>query len=114
MAKSAQLYCICTCGANSKILEIDNCTNCSKAHCIANIPDLCKDKSNGEINSECFRIYSHYLFNIERDSFKDKFMVYLFLFITFGLLSTACLKPYILRYLEVIYILFILQNQRTR
>ncbi|KAG0047873.1 hypothetical protein BGZ83_007138 [Gryganskiella cystojenkinii] len=94
-------FCKCVCGQKYQIqaLPKDNqhpifggsskaCGACTKQFCLDYVPDLCQGVGTGEgdeLITSCF----------ERDSYKDQFIVYLFLTITFGLLGFAGLQPFV-------------------
>ncbi|KAK3804899.1 MAG: hypothetical protein J3Q66DRAFT_361389 [Benniella sp.] len=94
-------FCKCVCGQEKSISPLPRdaqhpifggsskaCGACTKQYCLALKPDMCKGVGTGvgdELVTSCF----------ERDSFKDQFIVYLFLTITFGLLGYAGLQPFL-------------------
>ncbi|KAL1923698.1 uncharacterized protein VTP21DRAFT_8678 [Calcarisporiella thermophila] len=93
-------FCKCVCGSKSIIIQLSNdttssanhCTTCTKAFCVANSEGACEGfvdsncpSQSSELSATCFA----------RDSYKDEFIVWLFLVTTFGLLITASVKPYV-------------------
>ncbi|KAG0234571.1 hypothetical protein BGW42_006456 [Actinomortierella wolfii] len=93
-------FCKCVCGDEKQITPLpqDNepifagmgkaCGACTKQFCLDYHPDICKGVGTGngdELVTSCF----------ERDSYKDQFVVYLFLMTTTGLLGVAGLKPFV-------------------
>ncbi|KAF9550551.1 hypothetical protein EC957_000225 [Mortierella hygrophila] len=94
-------YCKCVCGQEKYIVALPRdaqhpifggsskaCGSCTKKYCLDMNSDMCKDVGTGggdELTTICF----------ERDSYKDQFIVYLFLTITFGLLGFAVLQPFL-------------------
>ncbi|KAG0359244.1 hypothetical protein BGZ54_010033, partial [Gamsiella multidivaricata] len=94
-------FCKCICGQEKTITALPRdtqhpifggsskaCLACTKQYCLDNKPDMCKGVGTGEgdeLITTCF----------ERDSYKDQFIVYLFLTITFGLLGFATLQPFL-------------------
>ncbi|KAF8942396.1 hypothetical protein BGZ47_006533 [Haplosporangium gracile] len=94
-------FCKCICGQQKFIVTLPRdtqypvfggsskaCGSCTKIFCLDTNPNMCKDVGTGEgdeLITTCF----------ERDSYKDQFIVYLFLTITFGLLGFAGLQPFL-------------------
>ncbi|KAF9280406.1 hypothetical protein BGZ68_007248 [Mortierella alpina] len=94
-------FCKCVCGPEHHIIPLARdpqypvfggsskaCGGCLKHLCLEQYPDMCKAVGAGdgeELVTSCF----------ERDSYKDQFIVYLFLTITFGLLGYAGLQPFV-------------------
>ncbi|KAK3829717.1 MAG: hypothetical protein J3R72DRAFT_263266 [Linnemannia gamsii] len=94
-------FCKCVCGQEKTITAMPRdaqhpifggtskaCGSCTKQFCLDSKSDMCKGVGTGEgdeLITTCF----------ERDSYKDQFIVYLFLTITFGLLAFAGLQPFL-------------------
>ncbi|KFH63514.1 hypothetical protein MVEG_10923 [Podila verticillata NRRL 6337] len=94
-------FCKCVCGQEYHIIPLPKdasqpifggsakaCGACTKQYCLNNSPEICKGIGTGEgdeLVTSCF----------ERDSYKDQFIVYLFLTITLGLLGFASLQPFV-------------------
>ncbi|KAG0306962.1 hypothetical protein BGZ98_001384 [Dissophora globulifera] len=94
-------FCKCVCGQEKSITALPRdtqhpifggsskaCGGCTKQYCLDINPDMCKGVGTGEgdeLITSCF----------ERDSYKDQFIVYLFLTITFGLLGFAGFQPFL-------------------
>ncbi|KAI8355402.1 hypothetical protein B0O80DRAFT_497794 [Mortierella sp. GBAus27b] len=94
-------FCKCVCGQEKSISPLPRdtqhsifggsskaCGSCTKQYCLEVKPNMCKGVGTGEgdeLVTSCF----------ERDSYKDQFIVYLFLTITFGLLGYAGLQPFL-------------------
>ncbi|KAF9432008.1 hypothetical protein BGZ76_011419, partial [Entomortierella beljakovae] len=92
-------FCKCVCGQEKTITALPKdpqhpifggpskaCGACNKQYCLDNKPDMCKGVGTGEgdeLVTTCF----------ERDSYKDQFIVYLFLTVTLGFLGYAGLQP---------------------
>ncbi|KAF9584677.1 hypothetical protein BGW38_005617, partial [Lunasporangiospora selenospora] len=92
-------FCKCICGQTKKITVLPRdahypifggsskaCNDCTKQFCLDNSPEICKGVGTGdgdELVTNCF----------ERDSYKDQFIVYIFLIVTLSLLGYAGLKP---------------------
>ncbi|KAH6605959.1 hypothetical protein Trco_005112 [Trichoderma cornu-damae] len=101
---SAQRFCKCTCFKNSTIIPLgpqhpsdrrssslrdhvprsasSSCSECTKAFCLSQGIDFCKDAEEDDVVTMCF----------QRDSNKDKIIVWGFIFGTLGLLGWAALK----------------------
>lgn len=108
-------FCKCTCGKNSTIISLDfetseslllrdlpasqqlssappnilakkaaasACAKCTKAFCLSQKLDICKDTKEEDVVTSCF----------QRDSNKDKIIVWGFIIGTVGLLSYALYK----------------------
>ncbi|KAI9592660.1 hypothetical protein BDF19DRAFT_397803 [Syncephalis fuscata] len=90
-------FCKCACGQNVTIIELtpkdgnkpntaEDCFQCTKTFCLLTQKDFCSGAgANDDLTAFCF----------QRDSYKDEFIVYLFLVITIGLLILACARPYL-------------------
>ncbi|KAF8934849.1 hypothetical protein BGZ58_005411 [Dissophora ornata] len=94
-------FCKCVCGQEKSITALPRdtqhplfggsskaCGACTKQYCLEIRPDMCKGVGTGEgdeLVTSCF----------ERDSYKDQFIVHLFLTITFSLLGFAGLQPFL-------------------
>ncbi|RFU80589.1 hypothetical protein TARUN_1622 [Trichoderma arundinaceum] len=102
-ASSAQRFCKCTCFKNSTIIPLgpqhqsdrrsiledhvprsasSSCSECTKAFCLSQGIDFCKDAEEDDVVTMCF----------QRDSNKDKIIVWGFIFGTLGLLGWAAFK----------------------
>ncbi|KAK0616758.1 hypothetical protein B0T14DRAFT_556176 [Immersiella caudata] len=82
-------FCKCICLTNSTIIEItpkpgitDLCSVCNRSFCLSyNLP-ICKDIEEAQIKTDCF----------QRDSAKDRVIVWAFILGTAGLLGWAGLR----------------------
>ncbi|KAK2055629.1 hypothetical protein LY76DRAFT_618431 [Colletotrichum caudatum] len=99
-ADSAPTFCRCTCFKNSTIVALgpqhkDNqsggtpsraaspsCSQCTKAFCLTSGIDFCRDATEENVQTMCF----------QRDSNKDRVIVWGFILGTAGLLGWAALK----------------------
>ncbi|KAL7919322.1 hypothetical protein ACQKWADRAFT_301726 [Trichoderma austrokoningii] len=109
-ASSAQRFCKCTCFKNSTIIPLgpqhqsdsrsilydasfspqdrvprsatSSCSECTKAFCLSQGIAFCKDAEEDDVVTMCF----------QRDSNKDKIIVWGFIFGTLGLLGWAAFK----------------------
>ncbi|KAL7951558.1 hypothetical protein V8C42DRAFT_304450 [Trichoderma barbatum] len=108
-ASSAPRFCKCTCFKNSTIIPLgpqhqseqrslhqapsplqdivhrsttSSCSECTKAFCLSQGISFCKDAEEDDVATLCF----------QRDSNKDKIIVWGFIFGTTGLLGWAALK----------------------
>ncbi|KAK5995314.1 hypothetical protein PT974_03717 [Cladobotryum mycophilum] len=102
---SAPTFCKCTCFKNSTIIPLGpehqirrslpvhivehaprsastSCNECTKAFCLSQGIDFCKNAKEGDVSTMCFK----------RDSNKDKIIVWGFIFGTTGLLGWAAFK----------------------
>ncbi|RKP24185.1 hypothetical protein SYNPS1DRAFT_17535 [Syncephalis pseudoplumigaleata] len=94
-------FCKCACGQNVTIIELqpklskpgtEDCVQCTKSFCLQAQPDLCSGAgANDDLTAFCF----------QRDSYKDEFIVYLFLVTTIGLLLFAWTRPFLEQFLRV-------------
>ncbi|KAI8054225.1 hypothetical protein BDF22DRAFT_742151 [Syncephalis plumigaleata] len=90
----------CACGQNVTIIELkpklsrpstEDCIQCTKSFCLEAQPDFCSGAgANDDLTAFCF----------QRDSYKDESIIYLFLFITIGLLVFACTRPFLEQFLR--------------
>ncbi|KAJ9084315.1 hypothetical protein DSO57_1025704 [Entomophthora muscae] len=84
-------FCKCKIGSNSAIIPLDNdkdCTSCTPLFCVGKVKSDDKKGDNKETTStECF----------QRESYKDKSIVIIFLILTLGLLLSSFLKPYFIK-----------------
>ncbi len=62
-----------------------SCTACTKAFCLSQGIDFCKDATEEDVFTQCF----------QRDSNKDKIMVWAFITSTLGLLGWAAFKRFV-------------------
>ncbi|KAI5303004.1 hypothetical protein KEM56_000129 [Ascosphaera pollenicola] len=102
-ATSPQSFCKCTCFSNSSIIELDHfkssnpnsgynpsnpdsnisCNDCTRKFCLEYAQPACEGAKEEDITTECF----------QRDSNKDKVIVYLFIVTVMCLLGYAAIKP---------------------
>ncbi|KAK0644200.1 hypothetical protein B0T16DRAFT_447924 [Cercophora newfieldiana] len=88
-ANPPTFYCKCTCLTNFTIIKLaplptadDICTQCKRTYCLNyNLP-ICKDIEESQIKADCF----------QRDSVKDRFIVWAFILGTAGLLGWAGIR----------------------
>ncbi|KAH8179117.1 hypothetical protein LIA77_00636 [Sarocladium implicatum] len=110
-ASSAPVFCKCTCNKNSTIIPLDpnaspdpslfllprddsdltpkagsssTCSQCTKAFCLGQGLDICKDAEEDDVVTLCFK----------RDSIKDRIIVWGFIVGTVGLLGWAFFKRF--------------------
>ncbi|KAL2205892.1 hypothetical protein CC79DRAFT_830354 [Sarocladium strictum] len=110
---SAPVFCKCTCNKNSTIIPLDpnaanspsslaflfprdhdgltpkapgatTCSQCTKAFCLGQNLDICKDAQEEDVVTLCFK----------RDSIKDRIIVWAFTVGTVGLLGWALFKRF--------------------
>ncbi|KAI5310318.1 hypothetical protein KEM55_008550 [Ascosphaera atra] len=111
LSKAPQSFCKCTCSSNSSIIELDHltftpaqtssssssknndaskkthpqCSDCTRKFCLEHAQPECQGvRDEEEIITECF----------QRDSKKDKAIVYVFIITTASLLVYAAVKPW--------------------
>ncbi|KAL6449963.1 hypothetical protein SBY92_000748 [Candida maltosa Xu316] len=79
---SYQLYCKCECNIKTIINPIEKCKLCTQEYCLSQEDQLeggGTEDSPKDIIISCFQV----------ESFKESFVIYLFLTIVFGLMSYA-------------------------
>ncbi|KAL7272634.1 hypothetical protein RUND412_004546 [Rhizina undulata] len=103
---SAALFCKCTCFKNSTIIPLSgsdsgsgfvegggggNCNDCNRQFCIGyNLP-ICREAKEEDVLATCF----------QRDSIKDKTVVFIFIFATVGLLGYALVRPWVAKWIDI-------------
>lgn len=117
LAANPVTFCKCFCGSNSTIFELPTneskpCSLCTKQFCLDNVENgICDGIADETCPSNDFRTACFgesftllisfcltmllIICSLARDSFKDEFIVCLFLALTVGLVLSAAAKPYI-------------------
>ncbi|KAJ5339111.1 hypothetical protein N7452_005839 [Penicillium brevicompactum] len=128
LAATPTSFCKCTCFSNSTIIPLDpgksessidhlhfyerdastelehtdeyikraqkyrslSCNDCNRKFCLDYELPTCKGAKEENVNTTCF----------QRDSKKDEAVIFIFIFVTGGLLAWAACKPWIERYAE--------------
>jgi hypothetical protein len=120
MSPASALFCKCTCFSESKIIELggqstsgddsgnghSTCLDCTKKFCLDYHLPICKDATEDDVFTTCFRMFLRRLLNgklrrIERDSVKDEAVVFIFIFATVGLLIYAAAQPFAQKWIGV-------------
>ncbi|GAO50883.1 hypothetical protein SAICODRAFT_30028 [Saitoella complicata NRRL Y-17804] len=90
-------FCKCICNSNSTIIPLlhpsnpsNPCNDCNRQFCLNYQLPFCTDVEAEAITTKCF----------QRDSLKDKLVVYLFIFVTSGLLIWAAVRPWAQKYID--------------
>ncbi|CAZ84306.1 unnamed protein product [Tuber melanosporum] len=84
----ANIFCKCTCGNNSTLIPITSppsCSECNRQFCLKQHLPICRDVGEDGIFTTCF----------QRDSAKDRAVVFIFIVATVGLLGYAGLKGWV-------------------
>lgn len=105
-------FCKCTCFSNSTIIPLNGgnqddthhallleraptkhrtCNDCNRNFCLDQNLPICKGATDADVFTTCF----------QRDSAKDKAVVYIFIFATVGLLVWAVIRPWAEPWIEV-------------
>ncbi|CAO3590621.1 unnamed protein product [Absidia cylindrospora] len=93
-AANPVMFCKCFCGSNSTIFELPiiekPCGNCTKQFCLDNVENgICDGIADETCPSNDFKTAC-----FARDSFKDEFIVRIFLIAVLGLIVSAIIMPF--------------------